>query len=207
MEKSGPLARLLEHPAVYRFWQAPFASAKVAPLLATAAYRSAQRVLDAGCGPGTNARYFRHCDYLGLDINPAYIAYARRRFGDRFEVADVTRYLPPEGRPFDFILLNSLLHHLEDGEVEVLLQSLQRLLSPDGAIHILDLVLPDRPSVARTLAKRDRGEHPRPLENWRGLFAKSFAEEAFLPYPLGLRLGGVGLTLWNMVYFRGRLRP
>ena len=41
---------------------------------------SVRRVLDVGCGPGTNTRYFEHADYLGLDINRGYIESARRRF-------------------------------------------------------------------------------------------------------------------------------
>jgi hypothetical protein len=69
-------------------------------------------------------------------------------------------------------------------------------------VHILDLVLPARPSVSRLLARADRGAYPRPLDQWRELFTTSFEPVVFEPYPLGA--GGV--TLWNMVYFKGRAR-
>jgi hypothetical protein len=35
------------------------------------------------------------------------------------------------------------------------------------------------------------------------MFAESFEPVVFEPYPLGL----AGVTLWNMVYFKGRRRP
>jgi hypothetical protein len=69
-------------------------------------------------------------------------------------------------------------------------------------MHIMDLVLPSAPSVSRLLAHADRGDYPRPLEAWRELFTRAFEPVVFEPYPLGA--GGV--TLWNMVYFKGRAR-
>jgi hypothetical protein len=62
--------------------------------------------------------------------------------------------------------------------------------------------LPARPSVSRFLARADRGDYPRPLEEWRDIFTQSFAPEVFEPYALG----AAGMTLWNMVYFKGRAR-
>ncbi|MFN9035255.1 MAG: hypothetical protein ACK5YO_03100, partial [Planctomyces sp.] len=49
---------LLSLPAVYRMWQAPFVDAKFDPILRHNDLRSVRRVLDAGCGPGTNAHLF-----------------------------------------------------------------------------------------------------------------------------------------------------
>ena len=51
-------------------------------------------VLDVACGPGTNAPHFRHCDYLGLDINPEYTRRATARYGMRF-VRDESPYWFP----------------------------------------------------------------------------------------------------------------
>lgn len=46
-----------------------------------------------------------------------------------------------------------------------MLSELKTLLAQDGYIHILDLVLPENPSIARMLARCDRGDCLRPLEN------------------------------------------
>ena len=190
---------LLEHPLVYRTWQAPFAAAKLRPFLARMDLTRVRRVLDVGCGPGTNARLFADSDYVGIDINPEYIKTATARFRGRFVVGDVSdeRVLPNER--FDCVFANSLLHHLDDALVRSLLHRMSHLTTPTGRVHVLDLVLPERTSAARALAKLDRGRFARPLDNWRRLFTEHLREEHFEPYPLGLP----GLPLWQMVYFIG----
>jgi len=197
--KLGAVA--LEHTLAYRLWQAPFADKKLAPLFAHNDLRVVRRVLDVGCGPGTNTRRFAHADYLGVDINPRYIAYARRRYGRDFRVADVTAG-PDLGARFDCVLVNSFLHHVDDAEAHRILGYLARLLTPDGHVHALELVLPAGRSVARLLARLDRGAHARPLAAWRTLLATHFEPVVFEPYGLG----ALGMTLWHMVYFKGRAR-
>jgi SAM-dependent methyltransferase len=195
-------ARLMEFTFAYRLWQAPFAERKLAPLWAHNDVSRARRVLDVGCGPGTNTHHFASADYLGLDFNPAYIESARKRHGREFVVADVTKYEVARDQRFDLILANSLFHHIDTANTRRILGHLATLLSDDGHVHIFDLVLPKEPSVARFVARMDRGDHPRPLEEWRTIFTEAFEPVVFEPYPLGAG----GATLWNMVYFKGRAR-
>ena len=195
-------ARLMENTLAYRVWQAPFAERKLAPLYAHNDVAKARRVLDVGCGPGTNTAHFAHADYLGIDFNPAYIDDARKRHGREFVVADVTKYEVAPDQRFDLILANSLFHHIDTSSTQRILAHLATLLSDDGHVHVFDLVLPERPSISRFLAHADRGEFPRPLEEWRSLFTSAFEPVMFEPYPLG----AAGMTLWNMIYFKGRVR-
>ena len=192
----------MENTLVYRLWQAPMAERKIAPLFRHNDPSRIRRVLDVGCGPGTNAAHFLEHDSLGVDINPGYIRDAERRYGPRFRVADVTTMRLEPGEGWDFILVNSLLHHLPDEAVHGLLGHLATLLTPDGAVHILDLVLPERRAISHLLARLDRGDYPRPVSAWRALFEAHFLPVMFEPYPLGL----LGLELWSMVYFQGRSR-
>lgn len=191
----------LERSLVYRLWQAPFVEAKLEPLRAGGELNGVRRVLDVGCGPGTNAPLFAGVDYLGVDINPRYVADARARYGRRFEVADVTSY-QVIGERFDFILVNSLLHHLDDAGVENVLSHLGTLLTGDGHVHVLELVLPERWSMARALARLDRGHYARRLERWREIFEAHFIAKRFEPY----EIRGLGMPLWHMVYFKGSAR-
>ncbi|HTO74606.1 MAG TPA: class I SAM-dependent methyltransferase [Thermoanaerobaculia bacterium] len=202
MTEGRGATRVMNNVLAYRLWQSPFAERKLAPVLRHNDLAAVRRVLDVGCGPGTNARHFLGTDYLGIDRNPGYVADARRRFGDRFRVADVREDFDAGGGGFDFILVNSLLHHVATPDVRTLLARLAGLLTADGRVHILDLVMPERPGLARLLARWDRGEHARPLGEWRALFSEAFAPVFFEPYPLG----AFGVTLWNMVYFQGRRR-
>jgi SAM-dependent methyltransferase len=194
------LARIMENTRAYRLWQAPFAEKKFAPILAHNDLRTVRRVLDVGCGPGTNTARFAHTYYLGVDHNLRYLEDARRRHGRDFLAADVTRpALAPAAR-FDFILVNSFFHHIDTPNTRKTLSQLGALLTEDGHVHILDLVLPARPSAARLLARLDRGEFPRALEDWKQIFSEAFEGEIFEPYALT----GLGMTLWQMVYFKGR---
>lgn len=194
------LAPIMDRVTAYRLWQAPFSERKLQPVRRHNRIAAMRRVLDVGCGPGTNARHFLHADYLGVDMNPDYIAWARRRYGDRFAIEDVTKMATPPGGAFDAILVNSLLHHMDDASSRRLLEHLARLLTDDGHVHILDLVMPERPSLARWMAVSDRGDFPRRLQAWVAMFEEAFEPVVFEPYPLGL----AGVTLWNMVYFKGR---
>lgn len=194
--------RLMEQPAVYRLWQAPFAAAKVRPFLAHLDLSRVRRVLDVGCGPGTNAHLFAHTDYVGVDINPDYTTLAARRHRGRFVTGDVSdpNVLPNER--FDCVFANSLMHHLPDDVVRALLRRMAELARPDGEVHVLDLVLPERASAARALARLDRGKFPRPIEAWRALFTEHLVLRHFDVYPLGLP----GIPLWWMVHFVGAPR-
>lgn len=190
---------LLARASVYRLWQAPFATRKLAPIDESGDIARARRVLDIACGPGTNAARFSHTDYVGVDINDKYIAAARRRHRGRFIAADVTAPMQEDIGKFDFILMNSFLHHLGAAEAMRVLLASSSLLAPGGHIHVLDLALPQRASVARYLALADRGRFPRPVDEWRVMFARVFETVSFARYDLS----AFGVPLWEMVYFKG----
>lgn len=194
--------RAFEHPLVYRALQAPFHERKLAPFVRFLDQHPAMRILDIGCGPGTNAAHFLDHKYTGVDINPDYIANARRRFPGRFLVGDVTDPVMLPTEQFDCVLLNSLMHHLDDAAVDGLLGRLGRFLAPGGSIHILDLVLPEHWCAARILARLDRGRFARPIAGWRALFERAIHVETLEQYPLGF----LGIPLWQMVYCAGRSR-
>jgi SAM-dependent methyltransferase len=196
------LSDVLDASWIYLAWQAPFIRAKVQPFLRHNDLSQLGRVLEVGCGPGTNAVLFQQTKYLGIDLNPRYIATARRRFGPKFEQADVRDFSPRAEERFNTVFMNSLLHHLDDEAVRTLLEKLSRVVDADGHVHILDLVLPERRSVARWLAEHDRGDFPRPLEAWRTLFSGVFQPVVFEPYSVSL----CGTPLWRMVYFQGSVR-
>lgn len=193
----GARERLLEHPSVYSAWQAPFAAKKFAPVERWLRRHPVRRVLDVGCGAGTNARHFAGVDYVGIDVNERYLESARARFRGQFVQADLTSADLSSLGTFDMILANSFLHHVNDADTERILAQLATLLAADGTIHILDLVVPPRKSLALMMARLDRGAYARPLERWHALFSAAFEPLGFEPYFFGGRL-------WSMVYFHGR---
>lgn len=191
---------ILSRPSLYLLWQRPFADTKLAPFLRNGNLSNGVRMLDVGCGPGTNTRHFPLAGYLGIDISPRYIAFARGRYDARFEVVDVVDDAIPGPDEFDLIMVNSLLHHIDTPGVRQTLEKLSLRLADDGAVHILDVVQPEHRGAAHVLAGWDRGKFIRPLEEWRRIFEAVFEPELFEPYPLPAH----GPTLWHMVYFKGR---
>lgn len=193
---------LLEQPTVYRLWQAWHAKQKFSPVVAHNDPTRIRRALDVGCGPGTNAAILSGTDYLGIDINPKYVESARRRFGRRFLVADATTYKAPPGERFDFVLVNSLLHHIDAAGTRKLLSNLAGLLTEDGHLHSIEVVIPEHPGLARALARWDRGRFTRSLLEWEGIFS-----EFFEPVVLELfTVKWLGVTCWEMVYFKGKAK-
>lgn len=193
---------LLEQTHVYRLWMAPFAAKKLAPVLKHNDLSRVRRVLDVGCGPGTNTAYFRNTEYVGVDINPHYVTWAQRRYQREFVVADIRTYEFPAERKFDFVLMNSFLHHVNTEEAGRILAGVARALAPDGYVHILDLVLAEEPSPARWMAKHDRGKFARRLEEWRTLFGSIFDIHVFEPYAVPV----FGVTISDMVYCKARAK-
>jgi SAM-dependent methyltransferase len=164
--------------------------------------REVRRVLDVGCGPGTNAPRFAGMDYRGIDQNERHIRQARRRLGERFEVGDVTRREVPTDQRYDFIPVNSLFHHIDTSSTRRLLGHLPKILSAGGHVHIIELVLPPRLCLPRLPARADRGEFPRPLDEWHGLFVDCFDEVVFEPFDICIG----GIAFWKLVYFKGRAK-
>jgi len=193
---------LLEQPFLFNLSQIPFTRQKFARILKHNDLSKARSVLDVGCGPGTNAINFAHTAYSGIDINPRYIELARRRFHRDFLVADATSYRAPEGARYDFILVNSFLHHIDTHHVSRILEHLSTLLAPDGYLHCIELVLPERNGIPLLFAKIDRGRFARPLSSWQQLFQLHLQTETLEAFSIG----HFGCRIMDLVYFKGRAK-
>ena len=158
--------QIMEITHAYRLWQAPLRRRNLRPSWPT--MTCARR---GGCWTWAAGRARTHRTFPTRTIwasitTCAISSMPGRRHGRDFLVADITRPVLAPAARFDFILINSFLHHVDTPSARGLLSQLSALLTEDGHVHILDLVLPARPSVARLLARLDRGEFPRPLEDW-----------------------------------------
>jgi SAM-dependent methyltransferase len=174
------LRRLLGHVGLYIAMQKGVGADRVRyRCLDEAELKPGERVLDVGCGPAYYLDRLPAVEYHGFDTSPEYIAYARRRFGDRgtfhCEVltADHLAGLPR----FDAVLLFGLLHHLDDAECATLLDLAARSLTAGGRVISVDPCLhPGQGRVSRWMSENDRGEHVRTPEGFDALARASFAE-------------------------------
>jgi 2-polyprenyl-3-methyl-5-hydroxy-6-metoxy-1,4-benzoquinol methylase len=111
------------------------------------------RALDIGCGPGQipilMARRWRALDFVAIDAGPTMIEKARMNASAAGVDIDFHVFrLGPEGESklpyaqasFDLVTCNSVLHHLADPVAA--LNEMARVLTPEGALLLRDLVRP-----------------------------------------------------------------
>jgi ubiquinone/menaquinone biosynthesis C-methylase UbiE len=115
-------------------------------------------LLDVCCGTGDYAA-IANSEYVGLDLNPNFIAFARRRYAGRngktFIVADATKdnFTP---KNFDRALFINALHHFPDDLALRILRQVARLTK--SRVVIVDLMPDPGHPLRRILVPLDRGD-------------------------------------------------
>jgi len=189
--------RLAEHPQSFH-WLRKLPEANYrATKRRIAAVRDAlgkPRTLDVGCGTGEYSSLFDPAGYLGVDIHPGYLELARRKHPrHRYEQGDA-RSWSGVGTPFDLVLVNGVLHHLDDDAARALLAAALAQLAPGGTLLVIeDVDMPDAPWSSRLIHQLDYGEHIRDAAAWEamvGRFAPIRRSETYVsgicPYHLML---------------------
>jgi SAM-dependent methyltransferase len=131
------LRALLSHPAVYvLFGRMMGLSEKYRTYIDRFLHPfSGMRILDIGCGPAAILDFLPlDVDYTGYDLNPRYIAYAKKKYSDRtvFYNQRLSEMTLADSRPFDAVLADGLLHHLSEIEAEYLFKIGRKALKPNA---------------------------------------------------------------------------
>ncbi|MCL5670677.1 MAG: methyltransferase domain-containing protein [Acidobacteria bacterium] len=163
-------------------------------------------LLDLGCGPGRiTMKIAARCPQLqlvGVDRSGTMLRFARRaaeeqRLAGRvfFVRADAARLGFPDGT-FDFVLSNSVLHHLSSPRA--VLEEMARVAKPDGTVLVRDL---RRPSwLAFPFHVRWHGR------NYSGAMRKLFEDSvraAYTPEELAELLRASGMSKARIFLHKG----
>lgn len=151
-------------------------------------------VADFCCGTGDFAQILpSHTKYLGLDLNPAFINYARQRFSSdkkkRFMIADVVKFASMTKKTFDSVLLISAIHHLSDEELELLLPKVKRIATK---VIIIADIIPNPPNpIQKFFASIDRGHYVRTKQQKISILKKHFkvVSTEYIPTVSAVQLG------------------
>lgn len=169
--------RILGHPLVYHH---------VRPLVVGIDYtrqyealdaHSDDRILDIGCGGGDALRYLDSFEtYHGFDTDKVAIAFAKqrpeaKRPGVHFEAALTTPATFEDIRP-TLVMMNGLLHHLDD---EAAVELLKMCSASDTVERIVtnDTVYLPREPLNNIMARLDRGRFVRRTQGYRDLVARA----------------------------------
>lgn len=98
-----------------------------------------RKILDLGCGTGTYTNLFDQYDYIGLEIDPVYIEYARRYRNGNFVLGDACR-LPFKNGTFGLVCSIAVFHHLSEAQILDVLKEVERVVAPCGLFLLIDQV-------------------------------------------------------------------
>lgn len=144
------------------------------------------KVLDLGCGPGSNTFLFPRQSYLGIDIDYARIKFAQSRYPAHLGCVGTATGIPLAGDSVDGILACGLLHHLSDATAQRVLHECSRLLRKRGRLLLIEPALSTRGSLLDyAMVKIDLGDYLRTVAALRCMLARQFQvqhlELFFLP--------------------------
>jgi len=121
-----------------------------------------EKILEIGCGTGYFGQFFNN--YTGVDIDPAYIAGAKRQYESatrKFLVGDATALDFPD-KSFDKVVVINVIHHLNDDETRAALGEAKRLAKK--YVYIFDMSTDRVSFITPLLLSLDNGKFIRPLE-------------------------------------------
>lgn len=128
-----------------------------------------ERVLDIGCGEGgalAHSEPIRNVGYVGIDLNPVSVCYARRQFPGRgFAVASAYD-LPFSSRSFPAVMCLEVLEHLRSP-----LDAMREMERVTDELVVLSV--PHEPyfrlgSLVRGKYVASFGNHPEHVNHWNG---------------------------------------
>jgi len=140
--------------------------------------KAGDKVIDIGCGPAQALESLPDVEYIGLDVNPDYIAFAKRTYGSkpRFVVGD-TQSLRADSRfkDADVVMAIAVLHHLGDEEATQCIRFAYNALKRGGRFISHDPCwIPNQGSFSKCIMSVDRGRNIRTEQQYRQLAAKAF---------------------------------
>jgi len=185
MQDESGLKRLLGFSWVYASFQSVVGATRGAKWVSNHFWQiqPGQKVVDIGCGPGNTAHLLPNgVRYVGFDISTPYIDHARKAFAsdpDKTFIVGIAEdflvQLPAQMQNADLVIMNGLLHHLNDEEALTALKLAHESLSPNGRLVCLEgCFLVSQAPMAHWMLKHDRGQNVRSESEWKTLVSMVF---------------------------------
>jgi ubiquinone/menaquinone biosynthesis C-methylase UbiE len=182
------ISSLAEHPLTFHLLRkVPEANFKQTKRVIRNYLDSAVLTLDLGCGTAEFCRCFSPKGYLGIDISEKYITFAKRRRAKYSFVIASGQNLCLRSKSFPQILINGVIHHLNDDLAEDFLNEAHRILQDDGKFLLIeDTKANSQNLVGNLIHTLDMGDHIREKEDYARLLNKRFKIEESFTYFSGV---------------------
>jgi SAM-dependent methyltransferase len=148
-------------------------------------------LLDIGCGPADILDLLPEVNYVGFDINPLYIEYAKRKYDrkGKFFCQHVSSKNIIKTDCFDIILAYGVLHHLNNEESLKLFHLAKSAMKPSGKLITFDgCYTENQPPIKKYILSKDRGEFVRTQNEYVSLASNYFPVVNVTVYEKFLRI-------------------
>lgn len=180
MQSDSGILRWLRVPFLYNLFQEAAGANAVRRALIRNHVRPkvGDKLIDIGCGTAQILQCLPEVEYLGLDINPQYIASAKRTHGSKgtFVVGDA-QSLRDDSRfkDADIVMAIAVLHHLDDQDAVQCIRFAYDALKMSGRFICLEPCwVPNQGALSRFVMANDRGRNIRTEQQYRELSTRAF---------------------------------
>jgi SAM-dependent methyltransferase len=175
------MKQILNFPIVYKSMQSAggFFSARIKAIDEFLVLKKGAKIIDIGCGPGNIIEHLPDgIDYVGFDIDQTYINYANRHYHKkgRFFCRRFDDSAAKEFAHVDLVMMNGVLHHISDQELNITLQCISRVLKSGGQLFSHDGCYRNGQSAFRKwMLDNDRGKYVRDISGYRKVLSSAFS--------------------------------
>ena len=139
-------------------------------------YSKGMKVLDFGCGTGSNSKLFHSEDYIGSEVDISRVESSREKYPKyKFEkipiISSPKNMLPWEDNSFDMIFVSLCLHHINAKSCKLIFKEFRRVLKNDGKILGIEPALIDGKYFSNILMNiLDAGDYILPLNKYKNMY-------------------------------------
>ena len=132
-----------------------------------------KKVLDFGCGIGTNSWIFQPQNYIGIDCDSKRISWANKMYEDYNFIAVKKSSLPIDSNTMDYVFIMAVLHHMPSDLILLYLDEFTRVLKQNGKILVIEPCLSQEKPINNWFMKSlDKGKYLRNQEAYLELFSQ-----------------------------------
>ena len=161
-------------------------------------YNKGDKVLDFGCGIGSNSKLFHHDDYIGVEVDESRVLSSRLKYPkSKFEkipfISTSDDKIPFEDNSFDLVFISLCLHHIDSDTCKLLFKEFSRVLKGGGKIiGIEPCILSGKYFSNIFMNIIDAGDYILPIEEYKQIYSS----EAFQVKDINI-VKTFGYHLWQ----------
>jgi len=139
-------------------------------------YKRGDKVLDFGCGIGSNSKLFHRDDYIGVEVDESRVISSRLKYPkSKFEnipfISTLEDKIPFEDGSFDLVFISLCLHHIDSDTCKLLFKEFCRVLNDGGEIiGVEPCILPGKYFSNVFMNVIDAGDYILPIEEYKKIY-------------------------------------